>query len=171
MTVTPKRLYVYWEVSGEIMAQHSGNLNLKVIATKTGKPFYLPISERIGEYFITVNPDTEYVAEVGVIDKKGEFVAMAMTRHEESRASMTAQSRPEIAQPDTNRALNTGIPSPSVAGEQPAIKHAGESLPDEFFGIPEMVSSAASGLYPPYEDTEGGLPEEFFKMPESISSY
>lgn len=172
MTVTPKRLYVYWEVSGETMARHRGNLNLKVFDTKSGEPFYLPLSERIGEYFITVNPDTAYVAEVGVINEKGEFAAMASPRYETPHAAMPDPDPISIDSDPRGARMIPAAGGTAVLSSPLTSAPAGdENLPDEFFALPGSLSSGASGAYPSRELEEGDFPEEFFEAPASISSY
>lgn len=116
--VTPTQVYTYWEITEDTLSQYSGSLNLKVINTNTKAFFYMPISERIGEQFINVRPAGEYTVEIGVINYKGEFVRILK----------------------------------SIPVETPVADIA----PVETTDTTQVV---------------GGLPEEFFKIPESISSY
>lgn len=118
MPVTPRQVYAYWEITEDTISKYEGSLNLKVINTKTNAFFYTPISERIGEQFISVSPATEYTVEIGVINYKGEFVRILK----------------------------------SLPVETPVVGIA-----------PAEVKEEASQA--------GGLPEEFFEIPEPISSY
>lgn len=119
MPVTPRQVYAYWEITEDTISRYQGSLNLKVINTKTNAFFYTPISERIGEQFISVSPASEYTVEIGVINYKGEFVRIL-------------------------KSLPVEVP---VTGMEPV-----------------EVSGAVT-------DEAGILPEEFFEIPESISSY
>ncbi|MBF0328212.1 MAG: DUF4912 domain-containing protein [Nitrospirae bacterium] len=73
MTVSPERIYAYWEISEESFAKHEGDLNLKVIDIKSDESFLVPISDRVDEHFIAVKPGGFYVVEVGVVAKNGLF--------------------------------------------------------------------------------------------------
>ncbi len=115
MPVTPRRIYVYWQISEDTISQYKGSLNLKVLDLKTNAFFYTPISERVGEHFFDVSPDGEYAIEAGIINYKGEFVNMAQLV--QAKAS-------------------TPVSTPEKTGEA-----AEEELPDEFFETPESVSS------------------------------
>lgn len=117
MPVTPKRLYLYWEISEDTLSVHKGSLNIKVMDLKTDTFFYMPISERIGEHFINVSPEGEYAIEIGVIDDKGEFINI--TRFQPSEVSQGGESE---------------------AGEKEDTSE-GEPLPESFFEIQESVSS------------------------------
>ena len=115
MPVTPRRLYVYWELSEDTVARYRGSLNLKVLDVKTNAFFYVPISERIGESFINVSPEGEYAIEVGVINYDGEFINLVQL--------MPAE-----------------IPGAGDEGESVPPEEGG-GLPEEFFRIPGTASS------------------------------
>ena len=127
MSVTPKRIYVYWEISGPAISKHRGSLNLKVTASPQNVSFYLPVSERIGEHFINVSPGKGYTIEIGVINLKGKFEKISQSQPVTTPVA-TVQSReiPCISGP-------FGSAKSSDSGET-------ERLPDEFFEIPESVS-------------------------------
>ncbi|MEW6740356.1 MAG: DUF4912 domain-containing protein [Nitrospirota bacterium] len=117
MPVTPRQVYAYWEITEDTISKYEGSLNLKVINTKTNAFFYTPISERIGEQFISVSPATEYTVELGVINYKGEFVRILKSLPVETPV--------------------VGIAPAEVKEEAP---QAG-GLPEEFFETPESISS------------------------------
>ncbi len=133
MQVTPGRIYVYWAVSEERLVKYKGSLNLKVLDMKGKNFFYAPVSGRIGESFININPDSDYAVEIGVIDYKGEFVHIMQTA---STAVIKVHSEMQAEGPP---------------GEIPACEQ------------PEMTGPAQKG--------EVALPEEFFEVPEPVSSY
>lgn len=115
MPVTPKRLYIYWEISEDAAATYKGSLNIKVMDLKTESFFYVPISEKIGEQFISVKPEGEYTIEIGVIDYKGNFINILQFHTIETPASGIAPETPE------------------PSGE--------DELPEDFFKVPETASS------------------------------
>lgn len=196
MTVAPRRLYVYWEVAEATVMRHPGNLNLKISDLKGGETFYLPIDERVGEYFITVAPDTEYSAEVGVIDRAGKFVTMIPlqksrpsiaitppeTRAEPPRRkpAVKAVREPAPQQPPLLKATGpegAALPSCSAAdaiAELLAAVGAAAGFPDEVpFAVEAALQTLPSQAFWPREPgaAEEGLPEEFFILPDSVSSY
>jgi hypothetical protein len=116
--VTPGQVYAYWEITEDTISKYEGSLNLKVINTKTNAFFYTPISERIGEQFINVSPAAEYTVAIGVINYRGEFVRILKSMPVETPA--------------------TGIEPAKVS--EAVICEAG-ILPEEFFEIPESISS------------------------------
>lgn len=118
MPVTPGQVYAYWEITEDTISEYEGSLNLKVINTKTNAFFYMPISERIGEQFISVGPAAEYAVEIGVINYKGEFVRIMYSSPVETPVS--------------------GIAPVEISGA--ATVEAG-ILPEEFFETPESISS------------------------------
>jgi len=118
MPVTPRQVYAYWEITEDTISKYEGSLNLKVINTKTNAFFYTPISERIGEQFISVSPATEYTVEIGVINYKGEFVRILKSLPVEAPVA--------------------GIEPVEVSG---AVTAEAGILPEEFFETPESISS------------------------------
>ena len=132
MQVTPRRIYVYWEVAEDMLVKYNGSLNLKVLDMKENNFFYAPVSGRIGESFISINPGGDYSVEIGVIDPRGEFVniihpeSTAVTAaHPEMRADWPRGEIPDCERPET---------SVQAQEVEPA-------LPEEFFEVPEPVSS------------------------------
>ncbi|MCL4457560.1 MAG: DUF4912 domain-containing protein [Nitrospirae bacterium] len=118
MPVTPRQLYVYWEITEKTLSQYIGSLNIKVTNLKTKAFFYTPISERIGEHFLAVAPEGEYAVEIGIIDYKGNFVPIVRSQTSETPVSGMA---------------------PKEAKKE---KEAEEiELPEEFFETPESISS------------------------------
>jgi len=118
MPVTPRQAYVYWEIAEDTISRYQGSLNLKVINTKTNAFFYTPLSERIGEQFISVSPAAEYTVEIGVINYKGEFVRILKSLPVETHVS--------------------GMATKEAKEEKEAEEI---ELPEEFFETPESISS------------------------------
>ncbi|HBR17563.1 MAG TPA: hypothetical protein DD725_08165 [Deltaproteobacteria bacterium] len=124
MSVTPKRIYVYWEITEPAISSHKGSLNLKVVAAPLNVSFYLPVSERIGEHFINVSPGKGYTIEIGVINLKGKFVKISQSQ---------AVTTPIATVQASGSSRISGLSEPTRPGEA-------DRLPDEFFEIPESVS-------------------------------
>ena len=118
MPVTPRQLYVYWEITEKTLSQYIGSLNIKVTNLKTKAFFYTPISERIGEHFLAVAPEGEYAVEIGIIDYKGNFVPIVRSQTSETPVSGMA---------------------PKEAKKEKEAE--GTELPEEFFETPESISS------------------------------
>jgi hypothetical protein len=129
MPVTPRRVYVYWEIPEDKLEKYKGSLNLRVSDLKTNSFFYVPVSGRIGESFIDINPDSDYTIAIGVIDNKGEFVDIIKR---ESTATEKNAVIPTEGYPEEIRS-GEHIEKPERAKEK--------GLPEEFFVMPEPVSS------------------------------
>ncbi|MBZ0156007.1 MAG: DUF4912 domain-containing protein [Alphaproteobacteria bacterium] len=190
MAVTPKRLYLYWEVTENTLAGQPGSLNLKIINTVTGDAFYLPISERVGEYFVSVSPGYAYTAEIGVIDRTGEFTALVTERGaalppksrevaEVSPAAVPAEREPRGAAPAREKQKEPSSKPPEKTEPVPRVisiifapsqKAEEELLPEAEIGRPEDVGLGIPEEYPSGVLETGGLPGEFFAVPEFISS-
>jgi hypothetical protein len=125
MPVTPGRIYVYWEIPEYKLVKCKGSLNLKVFDKKTDSFFYTPVSGRIGESFVNINPDSDYSIKIGIIDCKGEFVNIS-------------QSEPSVS--DIHTVLTSEWhPGEILSGEQPEMTE--RALPEEFFEMPGPLSS------------------------------
>ncbi len=132
MQVTPGRIYVYWEVSEDRLVKYKGSLNLKVLDMQENYFFYTPVSGRIGESFININPDSDYAVEIGVINFRGEFVNILQpepTAGTEAHSEMTAEASIGLIPP----CGRPGMTGPAQKGDT--------ALPEEFFEVPDPVSS------------------------------
>jgi len=85
MTVDPRNLFIYWEVSEDTLAGHKGNITIRLYDV-TGVDFDgmnansyldLTVDKRIGDLYLEVHPGRNYVADIGVKDHLGIFVSMA----------------------------------------------------------------------------------------------
>lgn len=143
MPVSPGKIYTYWEITEDVMSQYRGSLNLKISNLATKAFFYLPISERIGEQFITVNADSEHIVEAGVINYKGEFVRIVQPR------SVKIPEPPPLSLMGISGApealeliiLAEGIMLPKIRREEAQGAFESVILPEEFFLVPTTVSS------------------------------
>lgn len=132
MPVTPARLYVYWEIPQNRLAALSGSLNLRARDVKTDSFFYTPVSDRIGESFININPGVNYSIEIGIINNRGEFVNVS--RPEPAAAPEALTGMP--GRPQEPRDFSEVRQSPEIA--EPAQERA---LPEEYFETQGPVSS------------------------------
>lgn len=134
MTVSPRRIYVYWEVPEDRLEKFKGSLNLKVSDVKTDSFFYTPVSGRLGESFININPESDCTVELGVIDLRGQFVNVVQRPEALGMKAPASESSPWAA-------LSTKEP-PACEHQSGNDGPGGETaLPDEFFEMPEPVSS------------------------------
>jgi hypothetical protein len=85
MTVDPRKLFIYWEVREDALTKLTGDLNIRLYdvtgidfdGTNASSYLDLAVSNRIGSWYIDVNPEREFVADVGVIDHSGVFTTIA----------------------------------------------------------------------------------------------
>ncbi|MGB9715523.1 MAG: DUF4912 domain-containing protein [Thermodesulfovibrionales bacterium] len=85
MTVDPRKLFIYWEVSKDTMLVHRGDIALRLYDV-TGIDFNgenansyidLTLYKRIGDLYMDVQPEREYIADIGVKDRTGFFTTIA----------------------------------------------------------------------------------------------
>jgi len=134
MQVSPGRVYVYWEVPEDKLAKYKGSLNLKVSDVKTNSFFYAPVSGRLGESFVNVDPASDCIIKLGVINFGGEFMDIMQQQSETSEihtASSASHSPGDELKKYTSSVEQTGN----------TRKVSKKALPEEFFEMPEPVSS------------------------------
>ncbi len=132
MPVTPGRLYVYWEIPENKIIENKGSLNIKALDMNTNSFFYTPVSGRIGESFIAINPDSDYSIEIGVINSQGEFVNISQVG--------SISGIPEVHTWTPTDGPAEDIPSckqPETTGQAPQ-----GALPEEFFKTPGSINSS-----------------------------
>jgi hypothetical protein len=85
MTVDPMKLFVYWEVTEETFAKHKGNLNIRLYDvmgiefddTNAKSCFDIVVNSGIGNLYLVVNPEKEFIADIGIVDSSGTFSVVA----------------------------------------------------------------------------------------------
>jgi len=113
MTVDPKGLFTYWEVREDTVAQYEGNLAIRVYDV-TGVDFDgtnahsfsdIPVTQRIGSWYIDVSPEREYIVDIGMIDPLGKFVMVA-------RSNKVSTPMEGVAEEGVlpQKLLDTGLP-------------------------------------------------------------
>ena len=132
MQVTPKRIYVYWEVPEDRLVKYKGSLNLRVLDMEEKNFFYTPVSGRVGEAFIDISPGSDFAVEIGIIDYKGEFVNIIQT---ESTAVTNVHSEMQV---ERSPGEIPACQQPEIIGEAQKCELA---LPEEFFEMPGPISS------------------------------
>jgi hypothetical protein len=84
MTVDPYRLFVFWEVREETLGVFGGEINIRVYDV-TGIDFDrmdangcfdVKAEGRIGKCYVSVRPEREYIADVGIVFE-GIFIAIS----------------------------------------------------------------------------------------------
>jgi hypothetical protein len=84
MIVDPSKLFIYWEVIEDTFKKHKGTLNIRLYDI-TGVDFDgivksyvdIVIQDMIGNLYLDVNPEKEFIADIGIIDSSGAFVIVA----------------------------------------------------------------------------------------------
>ncbi len=84
MTVDPRKLFIYWEVTGDTFKKYKGNLNIRlydITGVDSGGALknYVDIvtHDRIGNLYLDVSPEKEFIADIGIIDPAGTFFVVA----------------------------------------------------------------------------------------------
>jgi hypothetical protein len=124
MIVDPRKLFIYWEVTEDTLKNYKGNLNIRLYDI-TGVDFggvlkkYNDIvtHDRIGNLYLDVNPEKEFIADIGIVDSAGAFVVVA-------RSNRASTPPAEVMEKETlpHRLYETGIakniPAPPVGYEK-----------------------------------------------------
>jgi hypothetical protein len=84
MIVDPSKLFIYWEVIEDTFKKHKGTLNIRLYDI-TGVDFDgivksyvdIVIQDMIGNLYLDVNPEKEFIADIGIIDSSSAFVIVA----------------------------------------------------------------------------------------------
>lgn len=113
MTVDPRKLFIYWEVREDTLKEYAGNLNIRLYnvtgvdfdGTNANSYFDIAVNNRIGSWYIDVNPEREFIADIGVIDTAGIFITVA-------RSNKVSTPRAEVAEEGVlpQRLYETGLP-------------------------------------------------------------
>jgi hypothetical protein len=85
MTVDPRKLFIYWEVTEETFKKHKGILNIRLYdamaiefdGTNAKSCFDIVVNSGIGNLYLVVNPEKEFIADIGIIDSSGTFSVVA----------------------------------------------------------------------------------------------
>jgi hypothetical protein len=84
MIVDPRKLFIYWEVIDDTFKKYEGALNIRLYDV-SGVDFdgmvksYVDIAihDRIGNLYLDVDPEKEFIADIGIIDAAGSFFIVA----------------------------------------------------------------------------------------------
>jgi hypothetical protein len=99
MTVNPFRLFVFWEVRENTLKMFKGDLMIRTydvtgldINAEEAKSFFdVGLTDRIGSLYLDVNPDRQYIADIGIL-YEGIFVSIARSNSVETpRATQAAE--------------------------------------------------------------------------------
>ncbi|OGW55162.1 MAG: hypothetical protein A2Y81_12235 [Nitrospirae bacterium RBG_13_43_8] len=85
MTVDPRKLFIYWEVTQETFKKHKGTLNIRLYdvmgiefdGTNAKSCFDIVVNTGIGNLYLVVNSDKEFIADIGMVDSSGTFSVVA----------------------------------------------------------------------------------------------
>jgi hypothetical protein len=85
MIVDPGKLFAYWEVQEDTVASHEGTLILRVYdvtdvefdGLNANSYSDIAVHERLGSWYLDVNPEKEFIVDIGFINPAGVFVTVA----------------------------------------------------------------------------------------------
>ena len=85
MTVDPWKLFAYWEVRGSTLAKLKGKLVLRVYdvtgiyfdGRNANIVFDILVHERVGDSYIGVGPNRDFIVDIGIVSREGSFTAIA----------------------------------------------------------------------------------------------
>lgn len=113
MTVDPRKLFIYWEVREDTFKKYPGDLTIRVYdvtgidfnGTNAKSYFDIAVNNRIGSWYIDVNPEKAFIADVGIIDPAGVFITVA-------RSNKVTTPREEVAEKGVlpPKLYETGLP-------------------------------------------------------------
>lgn len=113
MTVDPRKLFIYWEVREDTFKKYAGILTIRVYdvtgidfnGTNARSYFDIAVNNRIGSWYIDVNPEKAFIADVGIIDPAGVFITVA-------RSNKVITPRAEVAEEGVlpPKLYETGLP-------------------------------------------------------------
>lgn len=117
MTVEPRKLFIYWEVSKDTLLVHRGDIALRLYdvtsidfdGENANSYIDLTLYKRVGDLYIDVQPEREYIADIGVRDRTGSFTTIA--RSNKVSTPPEGRAEKEILHP---RIYQVGIPVKDV---------------------------------------------------------
>ena len=122
MTVDPKKLFIYWEVTEDTLAKHKGDITIRLYDI-TGIDFDgmnansyldLTVDKRIGDLYMDVHPGRDYIADIGVKDLLGIFISIARS----NKATTPLEGMAEEGKVLHPRLYETGLPIPPIGYEK-----------------------------------------------------
>jgi hypothetical protein len=120
MTVDPRKLFIYWEVTEDTLAKHKGDITIRLYDI-TGIDFDgmnansyldLTVDKRIGDLYMDVHPGQDYVADIGIKDLLGIFISIARS----NKATTPFEGMAEEGKVFHPRLYETGLPIPPPIG-------------------------------------------------------
>jgi len=125
MTVDPRKLFVYWEVTEETFKKHKGILNVRLYdvmgigfdVTNAKSCFDIVVNSGIGNLYLVVNPEKEFIADIGIVDSSGTFSVVA-------RSNRVSTPRAEVMEKGIlpqrlyETGVETGLPIPPIGYEK-----------------------------------------------------
>jgi len=113
MTVDPRKLFIYWEVREDTFKKYAGILTIRAYdvtginfnGTNARNYFDIAVNNRIGSWYIDVNPEKAFIADVAIIDPSGVFITVA-------RSNKVITPRAEVAEEGVlpPKLYETGLP-------------------------------------------------------------
>jgi hypothetical protein len=125
MTVDPRKLFVYWEVTEETFAKHKGFLNIRLYDvmgiefddTNAKSCFDIVVNSGIGNLYLVVNPEKEFIADIGIVDSSGTFSVVAKSNRV-STPRAEVMEKGILPQRLYETGVETGLPIPPTGYEK-----------------------------------------------------
>jgi hypothetical protein len=125
MTVDPRKLFIYWEVTEETFRKHKGTLNIRLYdvtdiefdGTNANSYLDMVVNSGIGNLYLVVNPAKEFIADIGITDSSGTFGFVA-------RSNKVSTPRSEVMEKGIlpqrlyETGVETGPPIPPIGYEK-----------------------------------------------------
>jgi hypothetical protein len=121
MTVDPRKLFVYWEVTEETFAKHKGILNIRLYDVigiefddaNAKSCFDIVVNSGIGNLYLVVNPEKEFIADIGIVDSSGTFSVVAKSNRV-STPRAEVMEKGILPQRLYETGVETGLPIPPI---------------------------------------------------------
>jgi len=120
MTVDPRKLFIYWEVTEDTLVKHKGDITIRLYditsidfdGMNANSYLDLTVDKRIGDLYIDVYPGQDYVADIGVKDLLGIFISIARS----NKATTPLAGIAEEGKVFHPKLYETGLPIPPPIG-------------------------------------------------------
>ena len=121
MIVDPRKLFVYWEVTEDTLKKREGTLKIRLydvtgidVGNASARSYVdIAIHNRIGNLYLDVNPEREFIADIGIIDSAGAFIMV-------TRSNKASTPREEVIEKEIlpHRLYETGLSIPPIGYEK-----------------------------------------------------
>jgi hypothetical protein len=125
MTVDPRKLFIYWEVTEETFKKHKGTLNIRLYdvtdiefdGTNANSYLDMVVNSGIGNLYLVVNPAKEFIVDIGITDSSGTFGVVARS-NKVSTPRSEVMGKGILPQRLYETGVETGSPIPPIGYEK-----------------------------------------------------